>query len=49
MIVGLREFSLREFLKKNLDLMTGIFAEIGLTVLVMLLSFALCLLILIFS
>ncbi|MEM2889735.1 MAG: hypothetical protein QW358_00085 [Candidatus Hadarchaeum sp.] len=44
MIVGLREVSLREFLKKNFDFITGLLSEIGLIVLVLLLSFALSLL-----
>ncbi|MBC7218873.1 MAG: hypothetical protein H5T49_01865 [Hadesarchaea archaeon] len=42
--MGLREFSLREFLKKNFDFLTGLLSEIGLVILVMLLSYALSLL-----
>lgn len=44
MIVGLREVSLREFLKKNFDFITGLLSEIGLVALVLLLSLALSLL-----
>jgi len=49
MIVGLREFSLREFLKKNFNFITGIFSEIGLIILVILASFAISFLIFIIN
>ncbi len=35
MILGLRELSLREFLKKNLDFVAGILSEIGLALAIM--------------
>ena len=42
MIVGLRDFDFREFLKTNLDFITGIFSEIGLIILVILAFFVIC-------
>jgi len=40
--VALREFNLREFLKKNINFISGIFTEIVLIVAIMLASLAVC-------
>jgi hypothetical protein len=40
--MGLRELSLRAFLKKNFDFIAGIFSEIGLTAAIILVAFAIC-------
>jgi len=40
--VALREFNLREFLKKNFNFMSGVFTEVGLIVAIMLASLAIC-------
>jgi len=42
--MALRKFSLRAFLKKNFDFITGVLGEIGLTVLIMGAALAICLL-----
>jgi hypothetical protein len=42
--MGLRKFSLREFLKKNFDFITGILSEVGLTVFIIGVTLAICLL-----
>jgi hypothetical protein len=42
--MGLRKFSLRAFLKKNFDFITGVLSEIGLTMLIMGVVLAICLL-----
>jgi len=42
--MGLREFSLRAFLKKNFDFIAGIFSEVGLTLIVMGVTLAICVL-----
>jgi hypothetical protein len=42
--MALRKFSLRAFLKKNFDFITGVLSEIGLTVLIMGAALAICLL-----
>jgi len=42
--MGLRKFSLRVFLKKNFDFITGILSEVGLTALIMGVALAVCLL-----
>jgi len=42
--MGLRKFSIREFLKKNFDFITGILSEVGLTALIMGAALIICLL-----
>jgi hypothetical protein len=42
--MALRKFSLRAFLKKNFDFITGVLSEIGLTVLIIGVALAICLL-----
>jgi len=42
--MALRKFSLRAFLKKNFDFITGVLSEIGLTVIIMGAALAICLL-----
>ncbi len=42
MIVGLRDFSLREFLKKNINFISGVLTEVGLIAIIMLASLAIC-------
>lgn len=37
--MGLRDFDVREFLKKNVDFITGVFSELGLVILVILAAF----------
>lgn len=38
--MGLRDFDIREFLKKNFDFITGVFSELGLIALLILAAFA---------
>ena len=42
--MGLRKFSLRAFLKKNFDFIAGIVSEVGLTVAIMAVALAICVL-----
>jgi hypothetical protein len=42
--MALRKFSVRAFLKKNFDFITGVLSEIGLTVLIIGVALAICLL-----
>jgi hypothetical protein len=42
--MGLRKFSLRAFLKKNLDFIAGILSEVGLTAVFMAVAALICLL-----
>jgi len=37
--LGLRDFDIREFLKKNINFITGIFSEFGLIILIIMASF----------
>jgi hypothetical protein len=40
--MGLRRFSLRAFLKKNFDFITGILSEVGLTAVIMGVALMIC-------
>jgi hypothetical protein len=40
--MGLRQFSLRAFLKKNFDFITGILSEVGLTAVIMGVALMIC-------
>ena len=42
-MVGLRESSIRQFLRKNFNFMAGIFSELGLVLAIMVISFLLVL------
>jgi hypothetical protein len=40
--MGLRKFSLRAFLKKNFDFITGVTSEVGLTLVTMAITLFIC-------
>jgi len=47
--MGLRKFSLRAFLKKNFDFITGILSEAGLTAVIMGVTLVICVLLALIS
>jgi len=42
-VVGLREFSIRQFFKKNFNFIAGILSELGLVLAIMVVSIFICL------